>query len=151
MWLQCTHTHTQDPGTQQLVQQARLAVLQEATRARLAKQLRCADPDSLQECQQLAADAQLGADVLGRVQAMQHASTALQAAVEKLKQQQQKQKQGVGVGDGVGSDTSELQAQLKAAHKQVEELCKPGELLFGVEWVEWAAIRHSSWSAFGSN
>lgn len=113
----------QEPEAQQQVQQARLAVLQSASRARVSKLLLEVDLGSLAECHRIATTAQLQ-DVLSQVQQRQEAAEALQAAADKVQQQQQKgQGQEEGGTNGVPVD---LQLQLTACLRRVEELCRPG-------------------------
>jgi hypothetical protein len=113
----------QEPEARQQAQQARLAVLQEASRARLKKLLHHFDSDSLAECHSLATKAQLGQDVLQQVQQVQAAADALQAAAEAVLQYEQQQPQQAA-SEGVPAD---LQQQLVASLKHAEGLCKPGE------------------------
>lgn len=117
----------QDPETQRQVQQARLAVHQEATRARLGKMLNVVDPDSLAECHRLATSAQLGQEVLGQVQQLQAGAESLQAAVAAV---QQYQRQQLDEDEAVPGD---LQAEFAASLRKVEALCKPGKREAGYE------------------
>lgn len=113
----------QDPETQRQVQQARLAVREEASRARLHKLLRVVDPANLAECHNIATSAQLGQEVLGQVEQLQATAQALQAAVEAVQQhQQQHEDTEEGVPPG-------LQSELGVCLKNIEALCKPGGCL----------------------
>jgi hypothetical protein len=113
----------QEPEARQQEQQARLAVLQEASRARLKKLLYHFDSDSLAECHNLVMTAQLGEDVLQQVQQVQSAAEALQAAAEAVLQYEQQQPQQTA-SEGVPAD---LQQQLAASLRHAEGLCKPGK------------------------
>lgn len=118
----------QEPEAQKQVEQARLAVLQAASRSRINKLLLDFDLDSLAECQRIATTAQLGQDMLDQVQQRQKAAAALQAAADKLQQQQEQQDD---VTDNVAAD---LQLQLAVCLKKVEELCRPGASAAAVAW-----------------
>jgi hypothetical protein len=121
----------QEPEAQKQVEQARLAVLQSASRSRINKLLLDFDLDSLAECQRIASTAQLGQDVLDQVQKKQEAAAALQAAADKLQQQQQQQEQQ---DDGTENVAADLQLQLAVCLKKVEELCRPGASAAAVAW-----------------
>lgn len=111
----------QDPTAQAEVAHARLLLQQEAARARLHKQLRVVDADSLAECHRLATSAQLGQDILGQVQELQAAAQLLLAAVDAVQAHQQQQQDattGVPAGAHAG-----LAASL---HKIEEHLVRKG-------------------------
>lgn len=118
----------QEPEAQKQVEQARLAVLQAASRSRINKLLLDFDLDSLAECQRIATTAQLGQDMLDQVQQRQEAAAALQAAADKLQQQQEQQ------DDGTDNVAADLQLQLAVCLKKVEELCRPGASAAAVAW-----------------
>lgn len=126
----------QDPEVQLQVQQARLAVLQAASRARLNKLLLEVDGGSLAECQRIATEAQLGQDVLDQVQQRQEAAQAMQAAADAVQQCLQLQQQG-----GTEDVPADLRMQLAACLSRVEELCKPGGVVAALR-----QLQHCAWA-----